>query len=267
MYPIIDCHCHIYPEKVAYKAVQGIGSFYDIPMNYDGKLETLLKENEANGVVHSIIFSVATKPEQSRSINKFISDNVNANPQRFTGLGAIHPDTQDAKGDVEDVIAHGLKGIKLHHDFQHVALDDPRCLKIYELCEGKLPVLFHTGDKRYDFSNPDRLERVLKLFPNLTIIGAHFGGYSLWNRVMEKLGGYKNLFVDCSSSLAFMSPEKGKELVRFFGADKVIFGTDFPMWSIGEEIARVEALGLNEEEKQKIYYKNALSLFSINKKI
>ncbi len=263
MFPIIDCHCHIYPSKIADKAVLGIGSFYNIGMCYDGRLETLTKQNKENGITHSLIFSVATKPSQTQSINQFIADNVSQNPEAFTGLGTLHPDSTDLKGDIEHLIELGLKGVKLHPDIQGVSLEDKRCFKIYELCEGRLPILLHTGDKRYNYSNPKQLKTVLDTFTELTVIGAHFGGYSVWDDVENTLVGYKNLYVDCSSSMPFMPREKAKELINFFGADKVLFGTDFPMWSVGEEIARLEALGLTDQEKQKIYYQNAVSLFSI----
>lgn len=264
MYPKIDCHCHIYPDKIADKAVLGIGSFYHLDMHYDGRLTTLLKENDKAGITHSLIFSVATKPSQTQSINQFIADNVNRAPDRFTGLGTLHPDSTDIEGDINHIIELGLKGVKLHPDIQGVKIDDERCLKIYELCQGRLPILMHTGDSRYDFSNPDHLIPVLKAFPELTVIGAHFGGYSVWDEAESKLKGFDNLYVDCSSALAFFSPEKGRELVRFYGADKVLFGTDFPMWDIKDEIDRLEKLGLTEEEKQKIYYKNACLLFGID---
>lgn len=263
-YPIIDCHCHIYPEKIADKAVEGIGNFYHIPMVYDGRLNTLLGENKANGITHSLIFSVATKPSQTQSINAFIAQNVDLNPSCFTGLGTLHPDSQDIKADVEHIIELGLRGVKLHPDIQGVKIDDRRCYKIYEACEGRLPVLMHTGDNRYEYSNPDNLIPVLKDFPEMTVIGAHFGCYSVWNEGEDKLKGFKNLYVDCSSALAFISPEKGRELVRVFGADRVIFGTDFPMWNFKEELGRFEKLGLDEEEKQLILYKNACKLFGIN---
>ena len=69
--------------------------------------------------------------------------------------------------------------MKLHPDIQAFALDDPRALKIFELCEREnVPALLHTGDYRYDYSNPNRLLPVLKAYPSLTVIGAHLGGWS-----------------------------------------------------------------------------------------
>ncbi len=264
MPPIIDCHCHVYPDKIAAKAVQGIGDFYSIPMEMDGTLATLKKEGAKAGITHYVVFSVATKPAQTASINRFIADTVAASSGTMTGLGTLHPDSEDLQGDVEQILALGLKGVKLHPDIQGFKIDDYRCLKIYELCEGRLPVLMHTGDHRYDFSNPNRLKPVLEIFKNLTVIGAHFGGWSIWEEAAPQLCGYENFFVDCSSSLYALSPETAKGLVRTYGAEKVLFGIDYPMWKPSEELARFHALGLTPEEEDKILWQNAQKIFSIS---
>lgn len=264
-YPIIDCHCHIYPDKIAEKATVGIGKFYDLKMEYDGRLDTLLRESDKAGIKHSLIFSVATKPEQADSINRYIAGEVEAFPERFTGLGAIHPNSSRIDEEIDYLLSLGLKGVKLHPDIQEVAINDRRCYKIYERLEGVAPVLLHTGDSRYNYSNPENLIPVLKDFPNLKVIGAHFGGYSVWDKV-EELQGFDNLYVDCSSSLAFLTPEKARELVRFYGVEHVLFATDFPMWNFSDELARFEKIGLTEEEKEQIYYKNACKLFQIDEK-
>jgi predicted TIM-barrel fold metal-dependent hydrolase len=210
------------------------------------------------------VFSVATKPAQTASINRFIADTVAASEGTMTGLGTLHPDSETLAADVEQILALGLKGVKLHPDIQGFKIDDYRCLKIYELCEGRLPVLMHTGDHRYDLSNPNRLKPVLEIFRDLTVIGAHFGGWSIWEEATEELCRYENFYVDCSSSLYALSPETGKRLVRRYGAEKVLFGTDYPMWKPDEELSRLHALGLSPEEEEKILYQNAQRIFDIS---
>lgn len=263
-YPIIDSHCHIYPDKIAEKAVEGIGSFYDLPMCYDGKASTLIEKGNQIGVCHNIIFSVATTPHQVGSINSFISNCVKEGEGRFTGLGALHPDTENVASEIENIKALGLKGVKLHPDFQKFRINDERLFSIYKACsEAELPVLLHTGDYRYDFSNPDRMADVLERFPELTVIGAHFGGWSVWEEASDVLSGCKNFYVDTSSSFHWLKKEKAKEIIEKYGADKVIFGTDFPMWSYKDEYEYLEALKLGDEEYRKIYYENAAELFDI----
>lgn len=261
---IIDAHCHIYPDKIAEKASASTGRFYDMPVALDGKVSTLHREGAAAGIDHFIVQSVATTPAQVPSINRFIAESVAQSNGAMTGLGTLHPDSEDIAGDVERLLELGLKGVKLHPDIQGFKLDDYRCLKIYELCEGRLPLLLHTGDHRYDFSNPNRLKPILDTYTGLTVIGAHFGGWSVWEQAAEVLHGYSRLYVDCSSSLYAFSPETGRELVRSYGADRVLFGTDYPMWSPKEELQRFYALELTAEENEQILWRNAARLFDIS---
>ena len=264
-YPIIDSHCHIYPDKIADKAVEGIGKFYDLPMYYDGRLSTMVEYAEKIGVKHFVVFSVATTPKQVHSINTYIAETVNNSGGILTGLGALHPDSETIEEDIAEIISLGLKGVKMHPDFQKFQIDDKKCYKIYEACQKyKLPVLLHTGDSRYDYSNPQRMKKVLEDFPELTVIGAHFGGWSCWKEAAETLSSFKNFYVDTSSSFDWLSAEESRELVRAYGADHVLFANDFPMWNYETEYKKFTEMNLTDEENQLILYKNAIRLFGIN---
>ena len=264
MNKIIDAHCHIYPDKIALKASNATGTFYDINCKCDGKVSTMLEEGKKAGVDHYIIQSVATTPAQVPSINRFIAKEVEKSDGIMTGLGTMHPDCLDKEKEIADIIALGLKGVKLHPDIQGFKIDDYRMLKIYELCEKhNLIVLMHTGDNRYDLSNPNRMLPIIEIYENLVIIGAHFGGWSIWEEATNKLADKKNFSVDCSSSLYALTPEKATELVRIYGADKVLFGTDYPMWTPTEELERFSKLELSDEEREQILHINAETLFNI----
>ena len=262
-YKIIDSHCHIYPDKIAERASASTGEFYHMPSRLDGKLSTLLLRGERAGIGHFVVQSVATSPHQVSGINHFIAEAVAAYPERLTGLGTLHPDSEDIEGDIAELIRLGLKGIKLHPDIQGVAIDDPRMQRIYALSEGRLPILMHTGDSRFDFSNPNRMKPVLDRYPRLTVIGAHFGGWSVWEEAAATLSGYENFFVDCSSSLYALSPLRVRELIDAFGVDRVLFGTDYPMWEPEAEVAAFMKLPLSEAERERILSRNAAELFSI----
>ena len=136
---------------------------------------------------------------------------------------------------------------------------------MYELCEGKLPILFHTGDFRYDMSNPDRVKHVMDTFPDLKVIGAHFGGWSVWDKATEMLSRFDNFLVDCSSSFYAMSAERARELIMAYGTDRVLFGTDYPMWEIETEIERFMAIDLTEKEREDIFCNNALRFLKIKR--
>ncbi|MBO5746412.1 MAG: amidohydrolase [Clostridia bacterium] len=265
MCPIVDSHCHIYPDKIAQRAVESIGKFYDIPMSNGGTVADMVRAEREAGVTHCIVFSVATKVAQVESINNFIASEVEKSNGFMTGLGTLHPDSPDMAADVEHLLSLGLKGVKLHPDIQGFKIDDYRCLKIYELCEKYgIPVLLHTGDNRYDFSNPNRVKPILETYTELTVIGAHLGGWSIWDKAVETLGCYKNFYVDCSSSLYAISSQKAAEVICAYGAERTMFATDYPMWSPKTELERFYALGLTKEEQEQILYKTASKLFGLS---
>ena len=263
-YRIIDSHCHIYPDKIARKASDSTSEFYHMPSLFDGKISTLLEKGTEAGIEHFVVQSVATAPKQVSGINRFIAEAVEENKGKFTGLGTLHPDSENMEADIDEIIALGLKGVKLHPDIQRVGIDDPRMHVIYELCEGRLPILMHTGDSRFDYSNPNRMEPVLKAYKNLTVIGAHFGGWSVWDEAEKRLSKYENFFVDSSSSLYAMTSERAEELIRAYGTDRVLFGTDYPMWEIKTDLERFMRIHLSEGEREDILYNNAARMFCLD---
>lgn len=262
---IIDSHCHIYPEAITGKAVEAIENFYDNRYKgFDGTMATMLDNAEKSGVVHHVVFSVATTPRQVNSINKFIAGCVEQSDGRFTGLGTLHPYSETLEEDFEALISLNLKGVKLHPDFQKIPLDDERCMKIYSLCSGKVPVLLHTGDYRYDYSNPDTMKNVLDKFPDCTFIGAHFGGWSVWDEAAEKLSGYSNFYVDTSSSFSDISLRKAAELIEKYTPDRILFGTDYPLGDSQKESECIRKIVFDEDSLEKIFYRNSADLFRIN---
>lgn len=264
MYPIIDIHCHIYPDKIAEKVTDRLSDFYDITVKYDGKLSSLKKVSSASNISHSVVFSAATAPHQVSSINKFISETVRESKGRMTGLGTLHPDSTDVIADTEELISLGLKGVKFHPDAQGFKADDERCHKIYDACRKyDLPILFHCGDKRYDFSNPDRMKNVLQSYTDLRIVGAHFGGWSVWEKATAELHQFSNFMVDTSSTFKWLGRDAVRKMIDLYSVDRVMFASDYPMWNPVDDIKFLMSLGFSKEEKEKIFYKNAQKLFEI----
>lgn len=260
----IDAHCHIYPEKIASRAVKGTDTFYGENSLCKGTASDLIEEGKKAGIDHFIVQSVATTPYQVKSINEFIAREVENSNGLMTGLGTLHPESSDILGDIEHILELGLHGVKLHPDIQAFKMDDYRCLKIYELCEQKnIPVLMHAGDSRYDYSNPNRFLPILQIYTNLTVVGAHLGGWSVWDEAADKLNNLPNFYVDCSSCFGFIPAQKVKQLIRHYGADRVLFGTDYPMWSPSEEIKQILSLGLDENEIKSILNINAKKVFCL----
>ena len=262
-YRAADAHAHIYPGKIAEKATGSVGEFYHIPMQNVGLPHILAQRGAEAGIDRFLVCSVATKVEQVRSINQFIQEKCQKYPQ-FIGLAAWHQDVADIQGEMDDIQRRGLRGIKLHPDFQRFYIDDERMLPVYEEAHRRgLPILFHTGDSRTDFSTPRRLMNVLEKIPDFTCIAAHLGGYSEWEDARRELSG-TNVYIDTSSSLFKISPEEAKENIAHFGVDHTMFGTDFPMWDPKEELERFFALGFSQAENQAMLYNNFARLFQLD---
>lgn len=260
-YRIIDMHTHIYKEKIAAKAAENIGGFYGIKMNGLGTAEDLLQNMRSAKIEKALIHSAATTPKQVCAINDFIFEQCREHSQ-FIGFGTLHPDMENMENEIQRMLQMGFKGIKLHPDFQQFDIDSPAALKMYDAIADRLIILFHTGDKRLSYSSPHKLARVLRLFPQLTVIAAHFGGYSAWEEAASCLHG-KRLYLDTSSSLFALNPTQAIEMIRKHGSEKMLFGTDYPMWLANDEFIRFLALPLTEEERENILYNNAANLLGI----
>ncbi len=259
---IIDAHAHIFPPKIAEKASGSIGNYYGMKMFADGTIEELLKNGSQINVSKYLVHSTATKVEQIKTINDFIEEAVNKY-DCFIGFGTLHPLMEDIKQEVDRIISMGLKGVKLHPEFQNFNIDDENMLPVYSALEGRLPILMHTGDSMKTSSSPERMAKILDMFPNLVVIAAHFGGYDMWEESIKHLVGRKNVYFDSSSSLFKIDYDIALKIIKDHGTDKILFGTDYPMWSHAKELERFEKLGLSDEECEMILHKNAEKLLGL----
>lgn len=262
---IIDAHAHIYPAKIAEKATIAIGEFYDIKMAMPaGVPDRLIEVGKKAGISRYVVHSCATKAAQVRSINEFIKRETEEHKE-FLGFMTLHEDlTEDEIAEEVDwCVKNGFRGVKLHPDFQKFYIDGENAEKIYRAVGDKLPILFHTGDDRYEYSKPFRLAKIAKKYKNVNFIGAHFGGYRCWDE-LDCYKGLDNVYFDTSSSLPFISVEKAETLIRKFGVEKFFFGTDFPMWDATEELARFMKIPLNDGEREKILAQNLKTLLKLD---
>ena len=69
--------------------------------------------------------------------------------------------------------------------------------------------------------------------------------------------------MDTSSSIGMLGLKRTKELIRIYGAERIEFGTDYPMWRADDEIKNIMSLGLNDDEIEMILYKNACKILDI----
>lgn len=253
----IDTHAHIYPDAIALKAAASIGTFYDIPCLMDGTLAGLFTHGTAAGIERFLVHSVATTQERVHSINDYLMRTAAEHPEKLVGFGTLHPDYPDVEGEAKRIKAGGLHGVKLHPDIQQFLSDSDGAIRMFRiLAANGLPVLVHTGDMRYPYSQPERIARVLDQVPDLKIICAHLGGWSVWTEGWRALAGRPNVWVDTCSSLYALEPDKAVDVIHHYGADRVFFGTDYPMWKPEQEVERFLNLPLTAREQEMIAHEN-----------
>jgi len=253
---LIDIHTHVYPAAVAAKAAKSIQDFYELDGGgMDGTVELLLKQGDAAGISQFVILPVGLKPDRVRHINDFILAQL-ANQPRFIGFGTVHAAMENIGDEADYILSSGLHGIKMHPDSQLFDIDDPRLFPMYEAISGRVPVMPHMGDPRYDFSHPRKLRRVMELFPHLQVIATHFGGYSMYEEAYDLLHD-KNCVFDVSSSLMFMPEGVAEKYINAYGAERMAFGTDYPLWNPVVETERFLRLNLTPDQFEQIGHKTA----------
>lgn len=257
---IADIHAHIFPHRLAEKASTSIGDFYGMHSHHAASLENLIKLEAEAGITSYAVSSSATSAGQVAHINDFIAESCLTHPG-LVGLGTLYPTMENWEEELDRMQEMGLRGIKIHSDFQQIPIDDPSAVEMYRsVARRGMPVLFHMGDDRYDYSAPERLTRLIRRVPDLIAIAAHFGGWRAWDRSFAHPQP-ENVFHDTSSSLMYMTKKRALEFLDKFGADRFLFGTDFPMWTPAEEVRRFLDLELDESTRDRILYGNFQRLF------
>ena len=253
---IIDIHTHVYPDPIAQKATDSIKDFYKLGGGgMNGTVSMLKERGKMAGIEQFVILPVAVAPARTRHINDFILQQT-ALHDDFIGFGTVHAAMENITDEAEYIMAKGLRGIKMHPDSQRFSIDDPRLFPLYETIRGRVPVMLHMGDKRYDYSHPIKLRRILDMFPGLGAIAAHFGGYSMYDTALELLLD-TDCVMDISSSMMFMEPGMAEKYINTYGAERMAFGSDYPMFDPVTEVKRFLDLALTDSQKEQIAHKTA----------
>ena len=282
---IIDIHTHTFPEKIAARTLEKLQSMSHTLAFTDGTADGLRASMEAAGVDRSLVLPVATNTHQVVHVND-ASARINERG-RETGIysfACMHPDFEGWKEELSRVVSLGMKGVKLHPVYQDVDFDDLRYLRILDRCgELGLTVLVHAG---LDVGIPNKvncspimiLNTVRQVGP-VQLILAHMGGWRNWDEVEELLPG-ADVYLDTSfslgritplgdgyygpSDLEMLGPEQFVRMVRSFGADRILFGTDSPWDGQAEALANLRALPLTKEELEAILGGNAQRLIGFD---
>jgi predicted TIM-barrel fold metal-dependent hydrolase len=261
---IIDIHTHCFPDYMVAKTMATLSRGADIKPYADGTISGTLKAMDEAGVDISVICKIATRVNQEPTINRDIEELTS---DRIAVFGALHPYSDNWKGVVDDLAARGVKGVKLHPDYQKFFVDEPHCMGVYEYVLGKdLAILFHAGyDEGLGFPThcpPGRFRKVVDTFPGEKMIAAHMGGMQE-NRALDEAEEFlvgQPVYFDVAYILPLADREQAKRMIQNHGADRVLLGSDSPWGDMKGTIGAVKALGLSETDTRKILGENAAGI-------
>lgn len=280
---IIDFHTHTFPDFLAPKVIPKLEKGSNMHASLDGTMASLERSMEEAGVDISIVLPVATSPSQVITCNNSSLSINEEKVGRIISFGAMHPDYEDYKNELRRIKEHGIKGIKLHPDYQNTMIDDIKYKRVIDAAsELGLITIIHAG---LDIGLPGPIHAVPTGIKNLVtevkpekMILAHMGGFSLWEEVIEVLAeenvyldtafslGSINYFDDCSPEIvkqSMMNEELFRRMMDAFGEDRILFATDSPWAGQKETLESISEIGLTEVQNKKILGENARVLLEL----
>ena len=262
---LIDFHTHAFPERIAARAVGSLaeGSGGMVPQT-EGTLASLKEQMDKDGVDISVVLSIATNPKQQANVNSFAMEIDRED--RFMAFGSVHPDAPDALAELERIKDAGLKGVKFHPEYQHFYANEERMKPLYrKISELGLITLFHAGQD-IGFGPPyhclpEHLLGALRWL-EAPVVAAHWGGYGCAADVISMLCG-ENLYFDLSFGYGCIPKPFAQRILDRHGPEKLLFGSDMPWHRPAWERRLIDSLDLSEEDREKIFFRNAQKLLKL----
>ena len=170
--------------------------------------------------------------------------------------------------ELERIAEAGLKGVKLHPEYQGFYANDPKMKPIYQkIASLGLIAVFHSG---LDIgfmppakAAPEKMVHILSAFNGSPVVAAHFGGYIMWDEVYIRMCGLP-IYFDTSFCFGRIQYPLAQKIVERHGTDKILFGTDLPWSDAIAERRLIDSLDLSESDREKILWKNAAQLLKLN---
>lgn len=278
---IIDTHCHVFPTREIGKLVlEGVRRRFGIGYYCTGSPEELHKVMARYGIRHAVALNQAgDSPEALSSLadgNGFICSYSRVRQEFLPAIGVDLKMRGDPVAEIEHQSKAGAKAVKLHPEVQRFRVNDRAMWPIYSKCEAAgLPIIFHCGrnilDGPANFAHPSLFRDLLEDFPSLKVVLAHMGG-GFWDDATEIARAFPdNVYLDTAIAVsAIPAPDyvrlddrRAVDMIREVGADRVMFGSDFPWVNPGPDVQRLLHLDLTDAEKRMILGQNAKQLFLV----
>ena len=268
---IIDFHAHVFPEKIAARALGKLAEVSRLTPSTDGTVQGLQASMARSGVDLSVVLPVVTDPRQFDSILRFaasINETCSGSPEdRLISLAGMHPADEHYKEHLSRIKQEGFRGIKVHPNYQGIQFSDIRTKRLLAAAsELGLVIVTHAGYDPYtpeeEFASPDMILEVLRDVAPEKLVLAHMGSNRNYKEAEERLYGQK-VYLDTAFSITELSHADFVRMVRKHGADRVLFATDVPWTDQGDCVRKLESSALTAEEKELISCKNAMGLLGL----
>ena len=263
---IVDFHTHIFPDDFAERAMSVLSQKANVGYAAPATLQGLLSTMDECGADRSVVLNIVTKENQHENVLRFAKE---IDSERIISFGSVLPSSVYALEYVWKISDEELKGVVLAPAIQRVNPDDEQYFPIYDLVRAlNLILTFHVGfDPSYPCElniSPESMIKIVKNFPGLRIVAAHLGGLKMAKEVWEVLAGQTDVFLDTAyCSDPWLDSGLFKEIVKKHGADKILFGSDYPWHLPSREISLIRSLDISDEEKDLILGSNAVRLLGL----
>ncbi len=268
---IIDFHTHVFPDKIAKSTIETLASNAHNKPYTDGTVQGMIDAlNRANADI-AITLPVLTKPTQFESVLNFavsLNEKFKNENKKLISFAGIHPRCEDIDEKMSRIKSLGIKGVKIHPDYQNTFIDDEgyieilKCAKKYDLI-----VVTHAGvDDAYVGEPikcpPEKVKKVINEVGHKKFVLGHFGAHKQWEEVLEILAG-EDVYFDTAYTLHEINENLFKQILLKHGEDKILFATDCPWQDILTNAEILKSYNLPNDTLDKIFYKNALKLLGI----
>jgi predicted TIM-barrel fold metal-dependent hydrolase len=270
---IIDAHAHLSERRN--DSLNRFARRNGLSYTLDELLSTMRK--------HKIVRGLLLSPPLQGG-NPLPNDEVIRLCRRSGGILApvitVEPSAKEVKAAVKlaEENKREVKAFKVRLGYVNASAESPVFNRLYDYAESEeLPVLFHTGDTAFSTgdlcrSHPLRLDGLANKREELIVILCHFGN-PWFDDVAELIYKHPNVYADISGLITggayaenyteWLARKISEAIYFAAGAEKVIFGTDYPVTKHSETLALVKRLEVDERDKEKILWRNAEEVFGL----
>ncbi len=273
---IVDFHTHVFPSDVCADRSPYLGDptfalLYADPKSRLATSDDLLRSMDEAGIDVSVVVNFAWRDlDLCRRTNDYILESAQASGGRLIPFSIFAPG-DGARDEIKRCVRLGARGLgELRPVNQGYDLDGaPESALLAEVSR-ELVLLFHvTEPAGHQYPGKegqplDSLYRFIERTPQATIVAAHWGGglpfYTLLRHGHQKLA---NTYFDTAASRFLYRHEVFRQTVDIVGAERILFGTDFPLLSQSRCRKEVEDTSLSDDEKRLILGENARRLLGL----